>query len=197
MSDFWNAKYKQSDFLYGTQPNAFVKEQIDSLNPGKILFPAEGEGRNAVYAATQGWNVTAFDPSKVGQQKALQLAKTKNVHINYVLKGYDKVNFLYESFDTIAIAFAHMPSGMRKIMHTNYINWLKPRGKILMEVFSKEQLKYASGGPKNLDMLLSIADIENDFKNLSDYHVSCVITYLNEGPGHQGEASVIRFVGTK
>ncbi|MBI9068855.1 MAG: class I SAM-dependent methyltransferase [Salinivirgaceae bacterium] len=197
MSEFWNAKYNREDFLYGTEASQFIKEQLEKLASGKILFPAEGEGRNAVYAATKGWDVTAFDPSSVGQQKAIKLANSKNVFISYLLRGYENVDFANETFNAIGLSFSHMPPDLRKQMHAKYIQWLKPDGTIILELFSKEQLNYSSGGPKNIDMLLSQPELEEDFKSLSELNITVEITELNEGSGHQGNASVIRLIGKK
>ena len=71
----WDQRYSEQPYAYGTAPNAFVKASLDTQKPGKILFAAEGEGRNAVYAAQQGWEVEAFDLSAAGRDKALALAK--------------------------------------------------------------------------------------------------------------------------
>ena len=90
-----------------------------------------------------------------------------------------------------------MPSELRKIMHSKYINWLKPGGTLILELFSKEQLQYSSGGPKDMDMLLSQPELEDDFKSLSERDIKIEIIQLNEGPGHQGTASVIRMIGRK
>lgn len=78
----WDKRYSSEEFAYGEEPNKYLKQQLDKLKVGTILFPAEGEGRNAVYAALLGWNVFAFDISKEGKKKALQLAKSNNVMIN-------------------------------------------------------------------------------------------------------------------
>lgn len=85
MKAFWNQRYDEPEYAYGTQPNLFFKDQLDQLTPGKLLMPAEGEGRNAVYAAGKGWEVTAFDSSSSGQKKALRLAQEKKVTLNYLV----------------------------------------------------------------------------------------------------------------
>ena len=77
----WDTRYGKDEYAYGTEPNQFLKEKLEDLEPGSILFPAEGEGRNAVYAAQLGWKVSAFDISEVGKQKALKLAGQKKVSI--------------------------------------------------------------------------------------------------------------------
>ncbi|MGB0432101.1 MAG: hypothetical protein ACPGLV_16620, partial [Bacteroidia bacterium] len=83
MIDFWDKRYGADEFAYGTLPNEFLKEQLKNYSEGSILLPAEGEGRNAVFAAKQGFEVTAFDMSTAGQKKALQLAKSQKVEIDY------------------------------------------------------------------------------------------------------------------
>src|SRR5680860_901350 len=108
MDDFWNERYGIEEYVYGTEPNQFYKEQLEKLSPGKILFPAEGEGRNAVFAAKQGWQVTAFDPSIEGKRKAEFLATKNDVTIDYQIDNYDSVDFEKESFDYIVLIFAHM-----------------------------------------------------------------------------------------
>lgn len=197
MSDFWNQKYSTVEYLYGLEPNHFFKNQLQKLNPGRILLPAEGEGRNAVYAAKLGWEVFAFDPSFEGQKKALKLASKYNVTIFYDLKSYQEARYSDNSFDAIALTYAHLPPSLRKTMHENYALWLKPGGSIVLEAFSKEQLHYNSGGPKDESMLFSEEELSDDFKNLSSLAVSLEETELNEGPGHQGRAAVIRMVGKK
>jgi 2-polyprenyl-3-methyl-5-hydroxy-6-metoxy-1,4-benzoquinol methylase len=83
MSEFWNERYALKEYVYGTEPNVFFKTQITKLSPGKILFPAEGEGRNAVHAARLGWDVYAFDSSNEAKKKSELLAKKQSVKINY------------------------------------------------------------------------------------------------------------------
>lgn len=77
MSQFWNERYSQAEYVYGETPNVFFAAQLDKLSAGTIILPCEGEGRNAVYAASQGWEVKAFDASEAGQKKALLLAEKK------------------------------------------------------------------------------------------------------------------------
>jgi len=197
MTDFWNQKYNTTDYLYGTEPNEFFKKELVKLKLGNILLPAEGEGRNAVFAAKVGWKVTAFDPSSMGRQKALNLAKENEVSISYVLQGYEHVTFPVNSFDAIGLTFTHIPPDLRRIMHTKYISWLKPSGTLIMEAFSIEQLKYNSGGPKDIQMLFSVDELKTDFSGLTELNILLQTVELNEGIGHQGMASVIRLVGVK
>lgn len=197
MNDFWNDRFGTKEYAYGEAPNSFIKQELAKLKPGRILFPAEGEGRNAVYAATLGWDVTAFDPSLAGKKKAELLAAKHNTQIDYQILGYENVNFPVEHFDCIVLVFAHMPPAKRNEYHKKLTSFLKPGGKLILEGFSKEQIKNNTGGPQNLAMLFSKQELQNDFSEFSEKYISETETVLNEGPYHQGTASVIRVVGIK
>lgn len=195
-ADFWNERYAQKEFAYGTQPNVFFKEQLDQLEAGNILLPAEGEGRNAVYAAAQGWDVVAFDISKSGEKKARQLSAAQQVAINYQVTGVLEFTS-QQQFDVIALSYAHFPANIRKQAHQHLLQFLKPNGVVIFEAFAKAQLGKPSGGPKNIEMLFSIEEIKDefpqlDFKLLSEEHIN-----LSQGTYHQGKADLIRFVGIK
>lgn len=195
-ADFWNERYAEKEFVYGTQPNVFFKEQLDQLKAGNIVLPAEGEGRNAVYAASQGWDVVAFDISKSGQEKAMQLSATQNVSINYQVTGV--LDFKTDiNFDVIGLCYTHFPKEIRKEAFQHLIKFLKPGGKVVFEAFAKAQLGKPSGGPKNEAMLFSIEEIKNEFPELEFKILEEKRIELSEGNYHNGEAEVIRFVGRK
>ncbi len=197
MNDFWNERYSSKEFVYGEAPNQFVKQELAKLTPGKILFPAEGEGRNAVFAATLGWQVTAFDPSIEGKKKAKLLAKKNNVQIGYLIDNYENIDLEKGSFDCIVLVFAHTPTQKRKAVHQKLISYLKPGGTLLLEGFSKKQIEKKSGGPQNLEMLFSKNELQDDFHSLSKIKITEAETQLNEGVFHRGSASTIRLIGTK
>lgn len=197
MNNFWNERYSTKEFAYGESPNSFVVDQLKSLKPGKILFPAEGEGRNAVYAATLAWQVSAFDLSNEGKKKAELLATKHAVKIDYQLVGYENVDFKKESFDCIILIFTHIPPALRVITHKKLATYLKPGGTLILEGFSKQQINNNTGGPKNIDFLFSEEELKTDFAEFSELEITETDTILNEGSFHQGLASVIRVVGIK
>lgn len=197
MIDFWNERYAELEFAYGKKPNQFLVANIDKLPKGKILFVAEGEGRNAVFAAQNGFEVYAFDYSDSGKRKAAALALEKKVTISYSIFDVLQMNYDVDSFDAIVLIFAHFPAEIRKEAHQKIVSLLKPNGKILFEAFTKEQLKYNSGGPKNIEMLFSEAEVKAHFPSISFDFLQSKLTELNEGKYHQGIGSVIRFLGTK
>ena len=197
MNDFWNERYATKEYAYGIEPNQFYKEQLENLIPGKILFPAEGEGRNAVHAAKKGWEVFAFDPSVEGKRKAEKLASENGVIINYQIAGYENVHFEPHFFDCIVLIFAHTHPLKRTEIHQKLISFLKPGGTLILEGFSKNQISYNSGGPRDIDMLFSKEELQSDFASFSELSVTETNYILDEGLFHQGIASVIRVFGIK
>ena len=197
MKQFWNDRYTESEFAYGKEPNQFLKEHIHLFPKGKVLFVAEGEGRNAVFAAKNGLQVYAFDYSDSGRKKAKDLASENNVVIDYEVSDVLQLSYEKNSFDAIVFIFAHFPSDIRKKVHEELLSLVKPNGKIVFEAFSKEQLKYSSGGPKESTMLFSEEEVRKEFVNVTFDFLKTQLVMLNEGPYHQGEGKVIRFIGTK
>lgn len=197
MSQFWNERFAVEEYVYGTAPNQFYREQLEKLTPGKILFPAEGEGRNAVFAAQKGWNVMAFDASTVAKKKAENLARENNVNIDYQIADYENVSFQKESFDCLVLIYAHMHPLKRKEYHQKLTLFLKPGGTLILEGFSKKQIENNTGGPRNVVMLFSEEELRDDFNFFTELSISESDVTLNEGPFHQGQASVIRVVGKK
>ncbi|HEY5589672.1 MAG TPA: class I SAM-dependent methyltransferase [Paludibacter sp.] len=195
MTEIWNQRYAQKEYVYGIKPNEFYKEQLLKLQPGKILFPAEGEGRNAVFAALNGWDVVAFDSSLEAKNKAEKLAAKNNVTMNYLISSIEEFEYEENSFDTIVLVYVHTEN--RDENHRKLIRFLKPGGTLILEGFSKNQLSNNSGGPRNLSMLFSAEELNNDFQSLKDLNISELDIELEEGLLHIGKASVIRIVGTK
>jgi 2-polyprenyl-3-methyl-5-hydroxy-6-metoxy-1,4-benzoquinol methylase len=202
MKKFWNERYAQDEFAYGTEANHFLKEQLVKIPSGKILFPAEGEGRNAVYAATKSWNVTAFDISEEGKKKAEKLAKQNGVSINYQVGELENHNFAQEEFDVIALIYAHFPGNIKEEINKKLNEYLKPNGTIIFEAFSKNHLSYIAknekvGGPREIGMLYSMDEIKDYFPNFEILMLEESEIELEEGLYHNGLGSVIRFVGRK
>jgi 2-polyprenyl-3-methyl-5-hydroxy-6-metoxy-1,4-benzoquinol methylase len=198
----WDERYSKDEFAYGEQPNTYLKEQLEKLPVGEILFPAEGEGRNAVFAATLGWKVSAFDISSNGKKKALQLAETNNVTIDYQVGELQTLNFKDDQFDAIALIYAHFPAAIKSFLHKALDKYLRKGGVIIFEAFSKKHLEYIAkndevGGPKEIEMLFSIDEIKADFANYEIIELEEKEIDLNEGLFHNGTGSVIRFAGQK
>jgi len=197
MKNFWNERYSQEEYVYGESSNAFLTEQLKGMPAGKIILPCDGEGRNAVFAASNGWQVEAFDTSEAGKDKALKLAAKKGVLIEYQIGDAKTIVYPLGEYDVVAFIYAHFPPKIRKEIHQKAIKWLKPGGKIILEAFNPTQLNNNSGGPKNEVMLYTKTMLEDDFKTLEIELLETAETKLREGKFHEGKADVIRFVGVK
>jgi len=203
MKEMWNNRYANENYAYGTEPNQFFKDSLNKYNlKGKILLPAEGEGRNAIYAAKKGLESFAFDISIEGKNKALKLAKKENVKINYEVGDFFNLNLIHENFDVAALIYAHFPIHLLKKYHTKIANLIKPNGFIILEGFSINHFKLQqenpnAGGPKNIDMLFSVNSIKEDFSNFEIILLEEKEVKLNEGKFHNSKSKVIRFIGRK
>ena len=198
----WNDRYSKEEFAYGEDPNNYLKEQLTGIPIGSIFFPAEGEGRNAVFAAKLGWTVSAFDISNEGKNKAIKLAKKNNVTIDYKVGELQTLDFEAEQFDAIALIYAHFPANIKSLYHKTFDKYLKNGGLIIFESFSKKHINYVTanekvGGPKDVESLFSIDEIKSDFPNYEIVELVEKVIELNEGLYHNGTGSVIRFVGRK
>lgn len=192
MKEMWDERFGGREYFYGTKPNAWFREQINLLEAGRILFPAEGEGRNAVYAAALGWQADAFDYSQSGQRKALALARRNGVEINYRVADALDVSIPEGVYDAVALIYAHFPPHVRRALFPRLTASLKPGGIILAEVFSVNQLGLNSGGPKSKELLYTPQRMKQAFDTLTMEYLQEETIMLNEGPRHAGTARVIR-----
>jgi len=203
MKEFWEKRYKNQKFAYGEEPNQFFVDVLNNYNlKGTMLLPAEGEGRNAVFAARKGFEVSCFDISNEGKLKALKLANEHNVTINYQVGELSEFNFTKNLFDVIVLIYAHFSPKLKSEYHKRISKYLKVGGLLILEGFSKEQLEINKEhqielGPKNIEMLFSLEEIKKDFSDLEILEFNQEEIELNEGFYHKGKASVIRFIGKK
>jgi SAM-dependent methyltransferase len=192
----WDNRYDAERYFYGTEPNYFVARMLDTLTPGRALFLAEGEGRNAVYAAGLGHDVVAVDDSFVGQRKALALAEERGVTLEYRLADVVGGAWVDESWDCIVLCFAHLSPAEMPEIWTACATALRPGGKVILNSFAKSQLGRKSGGPPRLDWLHDVVELRTQFPGLTVVAVEAEME-LAEGVGHRGLAMVIELVAHK
>ncbi|MEA1918263.1 MAG: class I SAM-dependent methyltransferase [Campylobacterota bacterium] len=199
MQKLWNDKYSRDGYLYGKEPNAFLKEQLKNIKKeSSILFLGEGEGRNACYAASLGFKTTALDASDIGISKCQELAKA--YHVNVTTLHVDLAHWKAEQkFDVVMSSFLHLQEPLRTHAFSQAIQALKSNGLFIAEFFSQKQLPLSSGGPKDLSLLYDAQELQELFLKLdvTPYLISEVIDELDEGAGHQGEAQLIRVIVKK
>jgi SAM-dependent methyltransferase len=199
---FWDDRYGESEYAYGITPNLFFAQQVQKFRPGSILMPADGEGRNGVFAAALGWRVTSCDLSNEGSIKALALAEIKKVSIEYIVGDLEGLQFEPESFDAVGLIYAHFPALKKSKLHAKLDACLRPGGTIILEAFSKDHLKFNSvnpkaGGPKETGILYSEAELREDFPNYNFMLLEEKELDLAEGRYHIGRSAVVQFVGIK
>lgn len=197
MKTFWDERYAGQQYVYGKEPNVFFRQELDKLSPSRLLLPAEGEGRNAVYAAGHGWEVDAFDYSGSALKKASQLAQEKKVTINYMLSDLQSFKWPENTYNAIGLFFVHLQPADRIFLHEQAMKALQAGGVLILEGFAKEQLPLSSGGPKNLEMLFSKTMLAKDFSDFSLQLLERESVILNEGAYHRGHAEVIRMIVKK
>lgn len=202
MREHWNARYREERFAYGETPNEFVKECLDSIAVnGTMLFPAEGEGRNSVYAETLGWKTKSFDMSEAGKEKALQLAKKNNLDgLDYDIVTFQDIDLPNAHYGGVVFNYTHFPLVMKKPFFDKMLKSVKTGGVVIFECFSKNNLPLRAknpgvGGPDKEEMLYSVDELK---ELLGDHFQGAVYekdVYLNEGQYHIGDAKVIRAFG--
>ena len=193
----WDDCYSEPGFSYGTEPNEFLASVIGTIQQGKILSLAEGEGRNAVYLASHGYEVTGVDGSEVGLRKAQALAAEHGVTITTIHADLGTFWIEPEQWDGIISCYCHVPSAIRIPLHRAAVRGLKHGGVFVLEAFSPEQLAYGTGGPQSLDMLMSLNDVQEELAGLEFRHAVQLEREVREGSRHTGLASVIQILGIK
>jgi len=202
MNQKWDERYKEEEFAYGKDPNLFFKEWLPKFKQGAILMPADGEGRNGVFAAKTGWKVTSFDLSSEGQSKAVQLARENQVTLDYIVGNLEDLRFERESFDAVGMIYAHFSAEKKSEFHEKLNDYLKVGGIVILEAFSKSHLHFKKlnpqvGGPNDMNELYDKAEILADFENYEILMLEEEEILLDEGKYHIGKGAVIRFVGKK
>jgi len=193
----WDERYSATEFVYGKAPNSFLNENNDVIPMGKILCVADGEGRNGVFLAKRGYEVTSIDFALQGLEKTKLLAKENNVSVNTICADLLEFDFSNNEYDGIISIYSHFNIVDTISLHKKYYDALKPNGVFFMEAFAKEQLPLDTGGPKNIDLLYNIDDVENSFPIGKIELLKKDIIYLHEGKLHDGKAVVVRAIVRK
>lgn len=195
----WDERYRNPEYVFGTEPNAFLASCAHLLKPDqKALAIADGEGRNSVWLASQGLEVTAFDASEVGLEKARKLAKHNKVSVDYQLAGIDDWEWTPDHFDVVAAIFIQFaPPKMRDAIFRGMQQTVKPGGLILMQGYRPEQIAYGTGGPSAREQLYTRPMLEEAFAGFEILTLETHDSTLHEGPGHDGMSALIDLVARK
>jgi len=193
---FWNERYENDGYLYGTEPNSFLAELIDLLR-GPVLSLSEGEGRNAVFMASRGLQVLGVDCSEVGLAKAQALAKSRGVVIETEVADLANFTPMANYYGAVVSISAHLPSKIRNYLYPLIERALKPNGIVVLEAYSENQLANNTGGPKDIDMLMSVKKLQEEFPSLKPILIQEIDREVREGVGHTGMASVVQYIARK
>ncbi len=195
--NFWDERYSKKEPTYGWEPNDFLREGISRIPPGKVLCLAEGEGRNAVFLATQGYDVTAVDQSAVGLAKAQGFAAERGVAIKTGQSDLARFEIQPGAWQGIISIWAHVPSLVRGDLHKRCAAGLASGGLFLLEAYSPKQMGRGTGGPSDLDLLMDLAVVRRELAGLQ-FEIACERERdVQEGPFHNGVGSVIQILAKK
>lgn len=193
---FWDKRYITEQYLYGKQANTFLAENVDLLSE-PVLSLSEGEGRNAVFMALKGLSVLGVDCSKVGLEKAQSLAKPKEVVIKTEVADLAHYQPKEQHYGSVVSIFAHLPSSIRLRLSPLIEAALKPNGIFILEAYSEKQLAKDTGGAKDIDMLMSVAKLRQEFPDLTPILAQEIEREVFEGEGHTDMAFVVQFIARK
>ena len=197
----WNQRYSEDGFAYGREPNDFLKAEYAHIpKGGRVLCLAEGEGRNAVFLAKLGYQVTAMDQSSVGLEKAQKFAAENGVTITTEVADLADYDLGNNTWDGIVSIFAHVPPALRKDLHQRVIGALKKDGVFLLEGYTERQLIMSGvGGPPAAQKaaLMSLAALKEELKGLEFIIGAEVDRTIAEGKYHYGESAVVQVVARK
>ena len=194
----WDERYGASGFFYGTEPNDFLRERCAAIPAGgDVLCLAEGEGRNAVFLAGQGYRVVAVDQSAVGLGKATQLAADRGVRIETVVANLDGYAIEPGRWDGIVSIWCHLPTALRAAVHRQVVAGLKAGGVFLLEAYTPAQLQHGTGGPKDIDLLPTLAALRQELAGLDLLHAVEIERVIHEGQGHAGLSAVVQVLARR
>lgn len=198
MSSVWDERYGSDEYAFGREPNGHLQRSAGLIAPGAaVLLPGDGEGRNGVWLAEQGFRVLSVDQSTVGLDKARRLAAQKGVSIDTAQADLLRWNWPVGCFGAVVSIFVHFAAPERQTIAQAMIGALAPGGLLIFEAFRPEQLERNTGGPKDAALLYRAADLAHDFAALSILSLEEAEQELDEGPYHHGPGAVVRMVARK
>ncbi len=190
--EFWERRYSELEYAYGTEPNGFLVEVADRIPPGPVLCLAEGEGRNAVWLAGRGHAVTAVDASAAGLAKTEVLARTRDVPVRTILADLESFVIAPAAWSAVVAIFAHLPPPLRRSVHRAAAQGLVSGGVIVLEAFTPRQLALGTGGPQKPELLYTLDELREDLAGL-DFEIGREVERdVVEGRYHTGRAAVVQ-----
>jgi SAM-dependent methyltransferase len=196
-SSFWDERYAGSDYAYGAEPNDFLRAEVGRIPPGRVVCVAEGEGRNAVFLATLGYEVTAVDFSAQGLRKAAQLAHGRGVALTLIEADLATFELGAEAWSGVVSIFAHTPPVVRQRLHAAVPRALQAGGAFVLEAYRPEQLALGTGGPKDAAMMPTLAGLRGELAGLELVVAREADREIHEGRFHGGPSATVQVVGIR
>jgi SAM-dependent methyltransferase len=193
----WDERYALEGWAFGTDPNDFLRQEAHRIPPGRVLCLGEGEGRNAVFLAEQGYEVVGVDRSQVGMDKAQGLAHARGVFIETVVSSIEDFDLTEGEWQGIISIFFHLPPELRTKVNKAVVRGLAPGGILILESFTPQQLSLGTGGPPHADRLVSLATLEEEFEGLKFLVAQETEREIHEGRMHSGRSAVAQVVGVR
>lgn len=193
----WNERFNEPGYAYGTSPNDFLTEVRHMITGTQVLSVGEGEGRNAVYLAQQGYQVTAVDSSSVGLGKAEALSRERDVSIQTIVADLADYDPCMGAWDGIVSIFCHLPSSVRIELHKKLVNALKPGGILVLEAYTPAQLDFKTGGPGQIDFFMTVQGLQQELSGLNFEIAREVEREIHEGRYHNGQSAVVQILARK
>jgi SAM-dependent methyltransferase len=198
MNNQWDERYSASEYVYGTEPNDLLREEYHRIRPGgKVLCLADGEGRNGVFLAQQGFDVTSVDASQVGLEKALALAKANDVKLTTVHADLADYDLGVDQWDAVVSIFCHLPPDLRSRVHNAVTSSLRMDGVVILEAYTVDQLSFKTGGPPVAALMMSAQQLRHDFEALDVIVCGERTRMIHEGALHNGQSAVVQFVAQR
>ena len=195
----WNRRFAEDGFLFGTEPNAWLRGQAGAWQPGqRVLSVADGEGRNSVWLAGRGLRVDAFDIAEVGVAKARRLAAAQGVEVNFAVADCDGFAWPEAAYDGVAAIFVQFADpALRARLFGHIRRCLKPGGTLVLQGYTPRQLVYRTGGPPIESHLYTEALLREAFADLDIVELRDYEAELAEGSGHSGRSALIGLVARR
>lgn len=196
--DRWEERYGATDaYVYGTEPNTFLRDQVDGLAPGDVLCLADGEGRNGVYLAGLGHRVTSVDLTEAGMAKAARLAGERGVDLEAVVADLGEYDLGVDRWDLVVSIFAHCPPPVRARVHGALARALRPGGRLILEAYTPDQIGRGTGGPPVPELTMDLERLRRELTGLDIGHAVETVRPVVEGIGHTGDGAVVQVVATR
>lgn len=192
--NMWDQRFSSDEYVYGREPNQFLKENFSAIPPGDVLCLAEGEGRNAVFLAKKGYRVTAVDLSAEGIKKTEQLARECGVTVNTIVADLSDFDLGIGKWNGIISIFGHVPPEIRRSLHSRVVKALKENGVFLSEMYRPYQLNYGTGGPPIRELLVSEEQFRHELSGLQFELLREVDREIVEGSLHTGIGAVSQVI---